>query len=290
MFADIIPPEFNSCYFNNLDYYDSLITKNMEKVIQENIQKNIENIFLEKDSSMKKYLNKTVEHLFTQEKEKNESLFSSLIIDNKKEILSHFEIQRKAMKNTINQLKDNFEKRCLDNYLDFFDDEFLIRKLKYKNIKNQNILLLERLTKCELKIENLNIELIKVTEINDKNKNFNDFIIKVNESLKNNDEKIIQINNVCQKFYNKFNNIDSQMNRNNYDLNNLIHFQKESEKTSNNVINESQSNNNLNQIIEIIEKDIFKIKLDLNCQKEHQILLKKKLLKQQKMLMNLKLF
>jgi len=46
-------------------------------------------------------------------------------------------------------------------------------------------------------------------------------------------KKINQINSVCQKLYNNFNNIDSQMNRNNYDLNNLVRFKENFENKKN---------------------------------------------------------
>jgi len=67
--------------------------------------------------------------------------------------------------------------------------KFLIRKLKYKNIRNQNILLVEKLNQYELKMENFNKELIKINEVNNKNKNLNDLIMKLDNDLKNSNEK-----------------------------------------------------------------------------------------------------
>jgi len=117
MFSEIIPPDYYTQYFNNIHQYDQIFTKiikfNIEKLFKQDISGCVENkksLFLSyvEDLVKKENLNMTTEFNKAIEQEKKTYMTKTL------------ETNRKSIKNEINQLKDNFNKKCVDNVVDFF--------------------------------------------------------------------------------------------------------------------------------------------------------------------------
>jgi len=91
------------------------------------------------------------------------------------------ETNRKSIKNEINQLKDNFNKKCVDNVVDFFGDEFMMKKIKYDLLKKRNFMMEKELRYISDDMENMKLRLEK-TERNMKEME-DRFNIKLNNEL-----------------------------------------------------------------------------------------------------------
>jgi len=177
MFSEIIPSDYYTQYFNNIHQYDQIFTKiikfNIEKLFKQDISGCVENkksLFLSyvEDLVKKENLNMTME-------------FNKAIEQEKTHMTKTLETNRKSIKNEINQLKDNFNKKCVDNVVDFFGDEFMMKKIKYDLLKKRNLMMEKELRYISDDMENMKLKLEK-TEKNMKEME-DRFNIKLNNEL-----------------------------------------------------------------------------------------------------------
>jgi len=153
----------------------------------------------------------------------------------------YLEENKKKIKNEINQLKNNFNERCVDNMVEFFGDDFMMKKIKYDVLKKRNLLM-------ENELKNMNIEMINIKQQMEKMTSYiskveekmnNDFIFKL-ETLKEEEDIRIQQNikkNQNEVISNSLENFEGKLKRYEYDIRIL------KQNTNNQIYSNSPSGN-----------------------------------------------
>jgi len=170
MFSDIIPDVVKENYFLNIYEYDNTIKniclnnfKNEFDVKIKSLLMDEKTIFFQKMIENVKIIvdleKQEIKNLFILEKQKIEEDLNKILIE-----------QKKSMKNQLNQLKENLESEYVEKTNIFFNNEFLIKRLKYKELKIRDIEKREELKKLKEEIIYLKNQIIEIKQENNTQK------------------------------------------------------------------------------------------------------------------------
>jgi len=194
MFSDIIPVVVKENYFLNIYNYDNSIKNICLENFKSEFDSKIKSLLMDEKTNFFQKMIENIKIVVDFEKQEVKNL---LVIEKQKmeeDLNKMLYEQKKSMKNQLNQLKENLESEYVEKTNIFFNNEFLIKRLKYKELKIRDIEKKEELKKLKEEIVQLKKQILEIKQENnlqkiDQEKNF----FKKNEEiniLKKDNEKI----------------------------------------------------------------------------------------------------